>query len=91
MDWLPYQQDTFVTPAFASYVSGHSCFSRAGAEVLTKITGSPYFPGGLFQHESPKGSLEFEYGPSKDLTLEWATYYDASDEAGLSRLWEVFM
>ena len=87
MDWLPYQQDTFVTPAFASYVSGHSCFSRAGAEVLTKITGSPYFPGGLFQHEAPKGSLEFEYGPSKDLTLEWATYYDASDEAGLSRLW----
>ena len=87
MDWLPYQQDTFVTPAFASYVSGHSCFSRAGAEVLARITGSSYFPGGLYQHEVPKGSLEFEYGPTEDLTLQWATYYDASDEAGVSRLW----
>ena len=86
-DWLPYQRDTFVTPAFASYVSGHSCFSRAGAEVLARITGNPYFPGGLFEHKAPKGSLEFEYGPTQDVTLQWATYYDASDEAGISRLW----
>ena len=34
-DWLPYQLPTFVTPAFAGYVSGHSTFSRAAAEVLT--------------------------------------------------------
>jgi len=39
-DWLPYQRDTFVTPAFAGYVSGHSTFSRAAAEVLTTLTGS---------------------------------------------------
>src|SRR5262249_50421971 len=47
-NWLPYQRDTFVTPAFASYFSGHSTFSRAAAEVLTRLTGSQYFPGGLF-------------------------------------------
>ena len=47
VDWLPYQMPTFVTPAFAGYVSGHSTFSRASAEVLTAMTGSPYFPGGL--------------------------------------------
>lgn len=85
-DWLPYQRDTFVTPAFAGYVSGHSTFSRAAAEVLTVLTGSEYFPGGLATHTALAGSLEFELGPSEDVTLQWARYYDAADEAGLSRL-----
>lgn len=87
MDWLPYQRDTFVTPAFAGYVSGHSTFSRAAAEVLTTMTGSPFWPGGLGQHTTPAGDLEFEFGPSQDVTLQWATYYDAADEAGLSRIY----
>lgn len=86
-NWLPYQRDTFVTPAFAGYVSGHSCFSRAGAEVLSLFTGSPYFPGGLSEHTEVAGSLEFELGPSTDVVLQWATYYDAADEAGISRLY----
>lgn len=86
-DWLPYQRSTFVTPAFAGYVSGHSTFSRAAAEVLADFTGSEYFPGGLGERLVPAGSLEFEYGPSDDVTLQWATYYDAADEAGLSRLY----
>ena len=87
LNWLPYQRDTFVTPAFAAYVSGHSCFSRAGAEVMTRMTGSMYFPGGLGEHTVPAGDLEFELGPSVDVTLQWASYYDASDEAGISRLY----
>ena len=86
-EWLPYQRDTFVTPAFAGYVSGHSGFSRAAAEVMTLITGDPYFPGGLFSHVIPTGGLLFESGPSTDVTLQWATYYDAADEAGESRLY----
>ena len=45
-DWVPYQRETFVTPAFAAYVSGHSAFSRAGAEVLTAMTGDERLPGG---------------------------------------------
>jgi hypothetical protein len=28
-----------------------------------------------------------EAGPTKDVTLEWATYYDAADQAGVSRLY----
>ena len=87
-DWLPYQRDTFVTPAFAGYVSGHSCFSRAAAEVLTRMTGSTYFPGGMGSFTAPANDfLEFEEGPSVDVTLQWATYYDAADEAGISRLY----
>lgn len=86
--WVPYQRSTFVTPAFAGYVSGHSTFSRAAAEVMTLFTGTSYFPGGLMENRFAAGKfLAFEKGPSTDVTLQWATYYDAADEAGLSRLW----
>jgi hypothetical protein len=87
VDWVPYQLPTFVTPAFAGYVSGHSTFSRAAAEVLTSFTGSSFFPGGLYEVPVPRGALKIEEGPSRDLTLQWATYYDAADAAGTSRLW----
>jgi hypothetical protein len=86
-EWLPYQQPTFVTPAFAGYVSGHSSFSHASAEVLTAITGSPYFPGGLATWTVPAGSFEFERGPERDVVLQWASYADAADQAGRSRLY----
>jgi hypothetical protein len=85
--WVPYQRPTFVTPAFAGYVSGHSTFSRAAAEVLAAMTGSPFFPGGLLEWKVEKGALVNEPGPTNDLTLQWATYYDAADDAGLSRLY----
>lgn len=87
-DWVPYQKDTFVTPAFAAYFSGHSTFSRAAAEVLTDLTGSAFFPGGMSGFRAAAGSyLTFEQGPVTDVTLQWATYRDAADEAGLSRLY----
>ncbi|MEO5918929.1 MAG: vanadium-dependent haloperoxidase [Candidatus Limnocylindrales bacterium] len=86
-DWVPYQLPTFVTPSFQGYVSGHSAFSRAAAEVLAAFTGSEYFPGGLGGYTIKAGSLKFEAGPTTDIQLEWATYYDASDQAGQSRLY----
>lgn len=86
-EWLPYQRDTFVTPAFAGYVSGHSGFSRAAAEVMTLFTGDAFFPGGMKTHTVPAGGLHFEFAPSVSTSLQWATYYDAADEAGLSRLY----
>lgn len=87
VDWVPYQLPTFVTPAFEGYVSGHSTFSRAAAEVMTSFTGSEYFPGGVSGYTIKAGSLKFEKGPTTDIRLEWATYYDAADQAGQSRLW----
>ena len=87
VSWVPYQRSTFVTPAFAGYVSGHSTFSRAAAEVLTAITGDEFFPGGLMTWTVDAGELEFEAGPADDVVLQWATYRDAADEAGLSRLY----
>jgi hypothetical protein len=85
-DWVPYQLPTFVSPAFAGYVSGHSTFSRAAAEVLSSFTGSPSFPGGLLEATVKRGTFRNEAGPRRDLTLEWATYDDAADDAGTSRL-----
>jgi len=85
--WIPYQLPTFVTPAFQGYISGHSTFSRAAAEVLAAITGSEYFPGGLSEWTVKRGSFKFEFGPSADIVLRWATYYDAADQAGQSRLY----
>jgi len=86
--WWPYQRPTFVTPPFAGYVSGHSTFSRAAAEVLTELTGDPFFPGGMGEFVAPKNEfLVFEEGPSEDIVLQWATYRDASDQCSLSRIW----
>ncbi len=87
-NWWPYQRPTFVTPPFAGYVSGHSTFSRAAAEVMTMITGDAYFPGGMGEFHAKKDSfLVFEVGPGHDVTLQWATYRDASDQCSLSRIW----
>jgi hypothetical protein len=100
--WQPYQSITFVTPPFPEYVSGHSTFSRASAEVLTAITGSETFydgetttiqdvnsdgiPDVFGEHIATAGSFFIEEGPADDVVLQWDTYRDAADEAGISRL-----
>jgi hypothetical protein len=87
-NWWPYQRPTFVTPPFPGYTSGHSAYSRGAAEVLRLLTGSEYFPGGLGEFHCPQNQyLVFEDGPSVDVTLQWATYYDAADQSALSRIW----
>ncbi|WP_308991143.1 FG-GAP-like repeat-containing protein [Mariniflexile litorale] len=86
--WWPYQRPSFVTPPFAGYVSGHSTYSRAAAEVMTLLTGDAYFPGGMGEFLAKKNAfLVFEAGPSVDVKLQWATYRDASDQCSLSRIW----
>jgi hypothetical protein len=87
-NWWPYQRPTFVTPNFAGYVSGHSTYSRAAAEMLENFTGSPYFPGGLETHLAKQNEfLVFEDGPSQDIELQWVSYKDAADQCSLSRIW----
>lgn len=87
-NWWPYQRPSFVTPPFAGFVSGHSTYSRAAAEVMTLLTGDAYFPGGIGEFVARKNEfLVFEEGPSEDIILQWATYRDASDQCSLSRIW----
>jgi hypothetical protein len=83
--WTTYQRSNFVTPAFPGYVSGHSTFSRSIAELLTHFTGSEFFPGGMGSYTIT--NLLNEKGPSAPVTLQWATYYDAADQVGISRIW----
>jgi Domain of unknown function (DUF6851)/VCPO second helical-bundle domain len=82
--WVPYQPTTFPTPPFPEYSSGHSNFSAAGAEILNLFTGSDIFAASV---TVPAASSKVEPGavPQRDVTLSWATFSDAADQAGLSR------
>ncbi|MFI7700299.1 vanadium-dependent haloperoxidase [Nonomuraea sp. NPDC049480] len=82
--WTPYQPATFPTPPFAEYVSGHSTFSAASAEVLKRFTGGDAFGG---QAMIAAGSSQVEPGatPAQDVTLRWRTFSEAADQAGVSR------
>jgi hypothetical protein len=83
-DWRLYQAVTVVPPPFPEYISGHSTFSAAAAEVLTRFTGSDDFGHSVTRNA---GSSAVEPGtvPNADVTLSWPTYSDAADEAGISR------
>lgn len=86
-DFITYQgSETESSPAFPEYVSGHSTFSAAGAEVLQRFTGSDEF-GGSVTFEP--GDSRFEPGvtPGEDITLEWDTFSEFADESGISRLY----
>lgn len=84
--WWTYQVATFVTPPFPGYYSGHSTFSRTAAEVLTQITGSEYFPGGLHEYVIDTLYADTLPQPSQPVHLQWAKYRDASDQCSLSRI-----
>jgi VCPO second helical-bundle domain len=83
-EWFPYQPSTFPTPPFAEYSSGHSNFSAAGAEILRLFTGSERFGASV---TIGKGAGKVEPGavPAREVTLSWATFKDAADQAGISR------
>jgi hypothetical protein len=85
--WLPYHPNTFPTPPFAEYVSGHSVFGGAGAELLKLFTGNDNFgdsvtikPGSNYGYDEPTV-------PTSDVTLSWKTFTAAADEAGVSRIY----
>lgn len=82
--WMPYQRSFVVTPPFPEYVSGHSTFSAAAAQVLRRATGSDSFGASVTIFA---GASNFEPGitPHRDIKLSWATFSQAADEAGVSR------
>jgi hypothetical protein len=83
-NWMPYQPSTFPTPPFPEFSSGHSTFSAAGAEILRRWTHSDDFGGSV---TFPAGSSVIEPGvtPATSITLYWATFTDAANQAGISR------
>ncbi len=76
-EWIPFQIRTFVTPAFAEFVSGHSTFSASSAEILRRYTGSDEYYDGVSRSEfdfDGDGELdlvgEFNFQPNSALIDE---------------------
>ena len=83
--WSPYNPGTNLTPPFPGYFSGHSVFSRSSATVLSLFTGSDSFG---FSTVLPANFGRVEPGvPLVPTTFSYATFSDAANEAGLSRLY----
>ena len=83
--WSPYNPGSNLTPSFPGYFSGHSVFSRSSATVLQLFTGSDQFG---FSTLLPAGFGRVEPGvPLEPTTMSYATFSDAANEAGLSRLY----
>jgi PAP2 superfamily len=82
--WIPYQPASFLTPPFPDYVSGHSTYSAAAARMLALWTGSDRFGYSITLNA---GSSKIEPGatPAQPVTLKWATFTEAANEAGMSR------
>ncbi|MBV8458529.1 MAG: vanadium-dependent haloperoxidase [Acetobacteraceae bacterium] len=78
-DWEPY----LPTPAFPSYVSGHSAFCGAWARVMTLFTGKPDL--------NFRTSVHHLYVELRDLAppvqLDYPTFEDAAAACSISRIW----
>jgi Ca2+-binding RTX toxin-like protein len=86
-DFLTYQTPGGdASPPFAEYTSGHSSFSAAGASILELFTGSDEF-GASVSFDSGESRFEPGQTPSEAVTLQWDTFSEAADEAGISRLY----
>jgi len=82
-DWRPYSPETFLCPAFPSYVSGHSTVSGACSEILRLFTGDDHF--GLQVKRVP-GELTEPKNIGEPLFLEFPTFSATADMAGISRV-----
>lgn len=83
-DWIPYQPATFPTPPFPEYISGHSTFSAAGAEILRRWTRSDNF-GASVTFDAGSSTIEPGATPENAITLFWPTFTAAANQAGISR------
>lgn len=82
-EWRPYSPETFLCPAFPSYVSGHSTVSAACAETLRLFTGSDYF--GEEVRRVP-GALTDPDNLGDTVTLKFPTFTQTANMAGISRV-----
>lgn len=78
-EWQPYQQLCFVSPAFPEFLSGHSTFSAASAQILKLFTGSDAFGYGETVYYSEVETFD------EPIDLFWPTFSAAANEAGMSR------
>jgi hypothetical protein len=83
--WHPYSPDTFITPPFPGYVSGHSTVSGACAKTLELFTGSDRF--GFVEKRAPGMLTEPDAAWAKsEVTLDLPTFSATAEMAGISRI-----
>jgi hypothetical protein len=78
--WLPYQASSFPSPPFSEFISGHSTFSAAGAQILELFTHRQQFSASV---SLPAGSSKYEPGvtPVAEVTLSWPSFAAAAEPA----------
>jgi hypothetical protein len=83
--WHPYSPDTFITPPFPGYVSGHSTVSAACAKLLELFTGSDTF--GFVERRHPGILTEPDAECAKtEVELALPTFTATAEMAGISRI-----
>lgn len=89
--WRPYQLRRNIVPPFPDIPSGHSAFSTSSSVVLRNLLGTNEFN---FISEPFKSRFDLTAGfdgdvanGNEDTTLSYATFSEAADEAGISRLY----
>jgi hypothetical protein len=82
-DWRPYSPETFLCPAFPSYVSGHSTISGGCSTVLRLFTGSDEFGETV---KLVPGALTETNRLGDTITLNFTTFTETADMAGMSRV-----
>ncbi len=100
-EWLPYSPDTFLTPPFPGYVSGHATASGAASRMLELFTGSDHYDALAFQCGGELTEPGFRVAvmqamsgnPAKDgpkscvVPLHLPTFTATAEMAAVSRLW----
>lgn len=81
--WRPYSPASFLCPPFPSYVSGHSTVSGACGEALKLWTGSDEFGADI---DLVPGALTEPNNLGDTVTLEFPTFTEAAEMAGISRV-----
>ncbi len=99
-EWHPYSPETFVTPPFPGYPSGHSTVSAACAKMLEKFSGSDRFEcierrraGIMTEENCDSGRMQAVNGvlpqlaPGQEMIeLKLPTFTATADLAGISRV-----
>ena len=80
-EWCPYSPQSFITPPFPGYTSGHATVSGACAKAIELFTGSDDFG---FIERRPHCELT-EKNAGEMMTLELKTWSQTAEMAALSR------
>lgn len=99
-EWHPYSPDTFVTPPFPGYPSGHATVSGASAKILELFSGSDRFEflakrqaGSLTEADCSTYEMQADEGQpavgipeSRDTVLPLPTFSSTAEMAAESRM-----